>query len=185
MYRFVKRGFDLVFSILAILCFSWLYLVLFLVVYVTVQEGPIFIQKRIGKDEKEFDFFKFKTMVSGVVPNKTAHFLRITSLDELPQVFNVLKGEMSFVGPRPLLPEYLPLYSENQKARHAVLPGITGLVQVSGGNALDWKERMELDIKYIQNKSLSLDFLILWKTIFLVKFIKRSSFHESGKFKGI
>ena len=135
------------------------------------QGRPVFFaQERVGKDENIFSIFKFRTML--VCDNNInisdsnrltaiGKFLRSTSLDEIPQILNILKGDMSFVGPRPLLPEYLPLYSKKQRKRHCILPGVTGWAQVNGRNSLTWEKKFELDLWYVENKSVWLDVYIL------------------------
>jgi len=158
----------------------------------------IFRQKRPGKDEKIFEIYKFRTMTNerdesgNLLPDEQrlkgiGKFIRSTSLDELPQLFNVLKGDMSFVGPRPLLVEYLPLYNETQRKRHNVLPGITGWAQVNGRNAISWEQKFEYDVWYVENQSFLLDMKILWMTF--LKVVKRSGISQEGratmeKFKG-
>ncbi len=137
---------------------------------------PFFVQKRPGKNEKIFEILKFKTMndkkdeQGNLLPDKDrltsiGTFLRRTSLDEIPQLINVLRGEMSFIGPRPLLIQYLPYYKENEKIRHSILPGITGLAQVSGRNLLSWDARLAADVEYVKRISFILDVEILIKTI--------------------
>lgn len=151
--------------------------------------NPFFIQRRPGKNERIFSIVKFKTMndkrnlAGEMLPDSErlsglGKFIRSTSLDELPQLVNVLKGDMSFVGPRPLLPEYLPLYSAKQKQRHKVKPGITGWAQVNGRNAISWEEKFELDIFYVQNRTFVLDLKILWKTV--QKVFLRSDINTEG-----
>jgi len=138
--------------------------------------SPFFFQKRPGKNERIFTIIKFKTMVDtkdergklledAVRLTKTGRFIRSTSLDEIPQLINVIKGDMSIVGPRPLLPQYVPLYNEFQRKRHLVKPGITGWAQVNGRNAISWEEKFEWDIYYVQNVTFVLDIKILLKTI--------------------
>lgn len=153
-----------------------------------------FVQQRIGYKNQPFYIIKFKTMrdlrdVQGnLLPDEQrvtrfGKFLRKTSLDELPQLINILKGEMRLVGPRPLLPEYLPLYTPQQLKRHNVKPGITGWAQINGRNALTWKEKFELDIWYVENRSFWLDLKILWFT-FLKIFIKNDGDVPTEKFDG-
>lgn len=149
----------------------------------------LFRQKRPGKDEKIFGIYKFRTMTNekdadgNLLPDEQrlvgiGKFIRSTSLDELPQLFNVLKGEMSFVGPRPLLIEYLDLYNETQKRRHDVKPGITGWAQVNGRNAISWEQKFEYDVWYVDNQSFWLDMKILWMTF--LKVVKRSDISSSS-----
>lgn len=159
---------------------------------------PFFIQHRPGKNEKLFSIIKFRTMsnkkdVEGnLLPDNqrltnVGKFIRSTSLDELPQLLNVIKGDMSLVGPRPLLPEYLPLYNEFQRQRHTVRPGITGYAQVNGRNAISWEKKFELDIYYVKKSSFVLDSSILIKTIanvFSRKNINESNTATAERFKG-
>lgn len=125
-----------------------------------------FIQKRIGQNEQAFDVFKLRTLNrDGTIP-LWGNILRIFKIDELPQLLNIIKGDMSFVGPRPLLPEYLEHYSTEERKRHQVRPGLTGLVQISGGNNLSWKEKFKLDLEYVEKQSLFFDMTIICKTLF-------------------
>lgn len=153
-----------------------------------------FLQKRIGYQNKPFYIFKLKTMrdlrdVNGrLLPDEkrvtvVGRFLRKTSLDELPQILNILKGDMRLVGPRPLLPEYLPLYSPQQLKRHSVKPGITGWAQVNGRNSLTWQEKFELDLWYVENKSWKLDLKIIWLTVVNI-FRKHDGDELAEKFNG-
>lgn len=179
----MKRVFDLVVSIVLITILSIPLCVIILVLRISHGKSGIFFkQKRIGLNQKEFYVLKFKSMsderdkAGNLLPDQermtaVGTFLRKTSLDELPQLFNVLKGDMSLVGPRPLLPRYLPLYSKEQNRRHEVKPGITGWAQVNGRNNISWKRKFELDVWYVDNQSFLLDIRILWMT--LVKVIKR------------
>lgn len=141
--------------------------------------APFFLQVRPGKDEGLFRIIKFKTMTDAkdaqgeLLPDAqrltpVGKFVRKTSLDEIPQLLNILKGDMSLIGPRPLLPEYLPLYDDHQKQRHLVKPGITGWAQVNGRNAISWKKKLDFDVWYVKNISLLLDIRILWKTFYKV-----------------
>jgi lipopolysaccharide/colanic/teichoic acid biosynthesis glycosyltransferase len=152
--------------------------------------GVFFTQRRAGKDEVIFKLLKFKTMndqrnKQGILlpdaERLTAlgKFIRKTSLDELPQLWNVLKGDMSLVGPRPLLPEYLPLYNDEQKRRHEVKPGITGWAQVNGRNAISWEEKFKMDVWYVENQSFWLDMKILWLTI--RKVLVREGINQDGQ----
>lgn len=149
----------------------------------------LFKQTRPGKNEKPFQILKFRTMTDErdsngeLLPDdkrmtKTGNFIRKTSIDELPQLINVLKGDLSLVGPRPLLMEYLPLYTEEQKKRHLVKPGITGWAQVNGRNAISWEDKFKLDVWYVENKSFKLDMYILYKTFYNV--IKRKDISASN-----
>ncbi|WP_224483118.1 sugar transferase [Robertkochia aurantiaca] len=175
----IKRVFDLIVSILAFLVlFPIFILVLFILLF--ANEGkPFFLQKRPGLNGKLFRIIKFKTMNDkkdsngNLLPNKDritpfGGFIRKTSLDELPQLINVIKGDMSLVGPRPLLPEYLPLYDDFQARRHEVRPGITGWAQVNGRNAISWEEKFAYDVWYVENCSLYTDLKTLWLTVLKV-----------------
>jgi len=159
------------------------YIVVALLILLKMGTPILFRQLRPGYQEKIFGIYKFRTMTNekdenGVLlPDEqrlvgVGKFIRSTSLDELPQIFNVLKGEMSFVGPRPLLVEYLPLYNEEQKKRHNVKPGITGWAQVNGRNAISWEQKFAYDVWYVENQSFLLDMKILWMTF--LKVVKRS-----------
>lgn len=177
MYKaLLKPSLDLLSALIALLLFSPLFILVFILLIFNNNGKPFFFQKRPGKNEKIFKVIKFKTMtdkkdVNGnLLPDAkrltpVGKFVRKTSLDELPQLINVLKGDMSLVGPRPLLPEYLPLYSDIQKKRHNVKPGITGWAQVNGRNAITWNKKFELDVWYVNNISLMLDLKIILKTI--------------------
>lgn len=198
MYKqFLKPVFDFIFSIGLIIILLPLLIILFLILLISLREFPIFFQQRPGKNEQIFTMMKFKTMRSaeyqGFEPNleilrmtKASKFIRDTSLDELPELFNVLKGDMSIIGPRPLLVEYLLKYNKTQRKRHEVKPGITGLAQINGRNSLKWEEKFIFDIEYVENISFLLDLKILTKTI--IKVLKRSNIDNNGqmmdKFKG-
>ena len=168
----MKRLFDILFSFVLIIFLSPLFLFLIGIIIIFQGKPIFFIQERPGFNSKIFKIIKFRTMIEDVNDNndisritKIGKFLRETSLDELPELINILKGEMSFVGPRPLLPEYLPLYSKEQDKRHKVKPGITGWAQVNGRNALSWKEKFALEGYYVEHQSIFLDLKILIKTI--------------------
>jgi len=178
----LKRLFDITLSIFLIVLLSPLFIIISILIYFKMGRPILFRQNRIGLNEKIFTIYKFRTMTNKrdkngeLLPDRDrldnfGKSLRATSLDELPQLFNVLKGDMSFVGPRPLLVEYLPLYNKEQRRRHSVLPGITGLAQINGRNAISWEDRFRYDIEYVDNKSLWLDLKILWRTF--LKVIKR------------
>lgn len=180
-YRF-KRFSDFIFSLLGLVVASPVFIFVGIALYIQNSGDIFFIQLRPGRGGKVFALYKFKTMTDVLDANgqllkdeyrltKTGKFIRTTSLDELPQLFNVLKGDMSLVGPRPLLVKYLPLYNKHQARRHEVKPGITGWAQVNGRNSLPWKERFDLDVYYVDNQSFQLDLKILWMTI--TKVIKR------------
>jgi sugar transferase EpsL len=171
----MKRCFDFVVAALGILMLSPLFVVLALVVRLRMGSPVFFRQRRPGQGGKPFTLLKFRTMkmeAAGAesVPDSErltplGKFLRHTSLDELPELINVLKGEMSLVGPRPLLMEYLSLYNQEQARRHEVRPGITGWAQVNGRNAISWEEKFRLDVWYVDHCSIGLDLRILWKTV--------------------
>ena len=171
----MKRFFDLLISLSLIILTSPLWLLIGLLVRFSIGGNVFFIQKRVGKDCKEFNIIKFTTM-KPVVSNESivdeksrltsiSRFLRKSSLDEIPELLNVIKGDMSIIGPRPLLPEYIPLYSKIQNLRHKVKPGITGLAQVSGRNKLSWRKKFQYDMYYLRNQSFCFDVLILLKTL--------------------
>jgi undecaprenyl phosphate N,N'-diacetylbacillosamine 1-phosphate transferase len=177
--RFIKRLFDIVLSLLFIILFCWLYLIVAILVRVKLGSPVLFKQPRPGKYEKIFDMYKFRTMTDGrdasgnLLPDAQrmtpfGSFLRKTSLDELPEMFTILKGDMSFVGPRPLLVKYLPLYNEEQHRRHEVRPGLTGWAQVNGRNLLSWEDKFEKDVYYVDNISFLLDLKIVFKTVAVV-----------------
>jgi len=168
----LKRLFDLILSALLLLVLSPLFLVVYLIVRIKIGKPTLFAQKRPGLKEKIFTVYKFRTMTDEkdsageLLPDHCrlttiGKYIRTMSLDELPQLWNVFKGEMSFVGPRPLLVEYLPLYDATQKKRHDVRPGITGWAQVNGRNALSWEEKFKLDVWYVDHQSFWLDIKIL------------------------
>ena len=189
MSLITKRAVDLVFAGLVLIAASPLYLVVYLVVLVGMGRPVIFRQMRPGYRAQPFCLYKFRTMshqthVDGRLLadheriGRLGLFIRKLSLDELPQFWNVLKGDMSIVGPRPLLMEYLPLYTAEQMRRHEVKPGITGLAQVSGRNDVPWERRFDLDVWYVENWSLWLDFRIILKTI--QKVIARKGVSAAG-----
>ena len=177
MYKdFVKPFFDLVLSLLGLIILSPVILIVTFLLAMVNNGKPFFFQLRPGKSGKNFKIVKFRTMTDArdangkLLPDverltSIGKFVRKTSVDEIPQLINVLKGDMSFVGPRPLLPQYIPLYSERQMKRHDVRPGITGWAQVNGRNAISWTKKFELDIWYVENISFFLDLKILFKTI--------------------
>ncbi|WP_373811060.1 sugar transferase [Porphyromonas macacae] len=178
MYKsFIKRVLDFIFALIALILLSPLILILTLWLHFANKgAGAFFTQERPGKDEKIFKLYKFKSMTderdrNGILlPDdqritKVGRFVRKTSLDELPQLWNVLKGDMSFIGPRPLLVKYLPYYTKEEKKRHLVRPGITGLAQVSGRHSISWDERLRYDIVYVSSVSLQLDIKIIIKTL--------------------
>jgi lipopolysaccharide/colanic/teichoic acid biosynthesis glycosyltransferase len=177
MYKvFFKRIFDLTLATLGLLLLSPIFITIYIILYFTNDGAPFFIQPRPGKDGNIFKIIKFKTMNDKIDSNgvllpdikritKIGDFIRKTSLDEIPQLINVIKGDMSIIGPRPLLVAYLPLYNEKQSKRHNVKPGITGWAQVNGRNAISWEQKFAYDIWYVDNINISTDFKILLKTI--------------------
>jgi lipopolysaccharide/colanic/teichoic acid biosynthesis glycosyltransferase len=176
IFRVLKRSIDLIFSFLALAILSPFMLVLAVSVRLKIGPQVFFTQMRPGRRGQPFQMLKFRTMTNErsfdgqLLPDAVrlppfGQFLRSTSLDELPELWNVLKGEMSLVGPRPLLMEYLPLYSSEQARRHEVRPGITGWAQVNGRNAITWEEKFKLDVWYVDHQSLWLDIKILWLTV--------------------
>ncbi|MCC6932729.1 MAG: sugar transferase [Deltaproteobacteria bacterium] len=190
-YRLLgKRLLDFIVALLVFVLLLPLLLIIALIVWLDLGLPVLFSQRRIGLNEKSFVLYKFRTM--HVAPKNSdqspgisaiGQILRVSGLDELPQLFNIIKGDMSFVGPRPLLPEYLPLYNDEQKKRHLVCPGLTGLAQVSGRNSLTWPQKFAFDVQYVANLSLRLDFIILLKTFALV-FSKPTTTALPEPFKG-
>ena len=193
-----KRILDIILSILGLVILSPVLAVIYILVRIKIGTPVFFSQKRPGKNEKIFYMYKFKSMTNEkdekgrLLPDDKrltgfGTFLRKTSIDELPELFNVLKGDMSLVGPRPLLVEYLPLYSEEQKERHNMKPGITGWAQVNGRNAISWQEKFKLDVWYVRNWSLKLDFKIIgmtFKKVFNSEGISQSGHATVEKFTG-
>lgn len=188
--KFWKRVLDLSLSSLGLLCLSPLLLVLTLIGGVAMKGNPFFTQLRPGKDEKIFRLIKFRTMTmekdkdGNLLPDEKrlcgyGKFLRSTSLDELPELFNILLGQMSLVGPRPLLVQYLPLYNKQQRHRHDVRPGLTGLAQVNGRNLLSWEDRFRMDVEYTKNITLAGDLKILLLTVKNV--VKREGISAEGQ----
>lgn len=190
MYKsFFKRVFDFVLALLGLCLLSPLFLMVTIGLFFANQGKPFFFQNRPGKNEKIFKIIKFKTMndkkdIHGNLLldahrlTKVGSFVRKTSLDEIPQLINVLRGDMSLIGPRPLLPEYLLLYNEFQKQRHSVRPGITGWAQINGRNTISWKEKFEYDIWYVKKMSLFLDLKVIFKTF--QKVIKSEGINTVG-----
>jgi lipopolysaccharide/colanic/teichoic acid biosynthesis glycosyltransferase len=191
MYRvYIKPFLDFTIAFLVLLPLLPIILLITLLLVIANNGSPFFFQLRPGKQEKIFKVIKFKTMndakdASGkLLPDNErltliGRFVRKTSLDELPQLFNVLIGDMSLIGPRPLLPQYLPLYSEEQKRRHLVKPGITGWAQVNGRNAISWKRKFEYDVWYVDNCSFLLDTKIFFLTLY--KIIKSDGVNQRGQ----
>jgi len=177
--KFGKRLLDFLLSSIAIIILSPILLVLAILVRTKLGSPVLFHQERPGKDEKIFTLCKFRTMTDerdeqgNLLPDsvrltKFGKFLRSTSLDELPELFNIWKGDMSIIGPRPLLVSYLPWYTEEEKLRHTVRPGLTGLAQVSGRNFIDWDRRLAKDVEYVKNLSFIMDLKVLWLTVKVV-----------------
>jgi lipopolysaccharide/colanic/teichoic acid biosynthesis glycosyltransferase len=188
--RYGKRFLDIVIVLMMTVLLSWLILLIILLYVMSFQFPILFVQKRIGKNDIPFYMWKFRTLSPKVErPLQERRFilgdfLRSCSLDELPQLWNVLKGDMSLIGPRPLLPEYLSLFTETQRQRHNVRPGITGLTQVSGRTSLPWEKKFALDSEYVENLSLALDSKILVRTILLLFAFKRDVSLDEKPFSG-
>lgn len=174
--RFLKRFFDIVLSFFALVLLSPLLALLAVLVRTKLGSPVLFTQERPGKNGKIFRLYKFRTMTDErdehgeLLPDdvrltRFGQMLRSTSLDELPEFFNILRGDMSFIGPRPLLVSYLPLYNEKQRHRHDVRPGLTGLAQCSGRNLLSWEDRFDLDVEYVQKLSFGMDISIIFRTV--------------------
>ncbi len=183
--KFIKRPMDFLLSLIAVIILSPVFLILIIIGAAAMRGNPFFTQMRPGKiskktgEEKIFRLIKFRTMTcekdkdGNFLPDekrltKYGKFLRSTSLDELPELFNILKGDMSIVGPRPLMARYLPFYTERERMRHNIRPGLTGYAQVNGRNALTWEDRFELDLYYVENASFLLDLKTIFKTVSIV-----------------
>ena len=188
--KYLKRVIDFSLSLIALIVLSPLLLVLIVLGAVFMKGNPFFVQKRPGKNEKIISLLKFRTMTNEkdeegkLLPDEIrlvsyGKFLRSTSLDELPSLINILIGDLSIIGPRPLLVEYLPWYTETEKHRHDVRPGLTGWAQVNGRNNVSWDRRFELDVEYVNNISFRFDFKIFLMTI--QKVIKRSDIAEDTR----
>ena len=187
--RFFKRAADIIISFGGLLIVSPFFVFILLIAFLKTKGSPFFLQRRPGLNEKNFWLIKMRTMANiydsegKLLPDKDritrwGRFLRETSLDEIPQLINVLKGDMSLIGPRPLLPEYLPLYSDFQKRRHLVRPGITGLAQIKGRNSISWQQKFDFDVWYVENVCFKIDlqiFLQTIKKIFVREGINRSA----------
>jgi lipopolysaccharide/colanic/teichoic acid biosynthesis glycosyltransferase len=199
LYRnYIKRVFDLTVSLIAFCLLLPVFLIVTVLLFIANQGSPFFVQQRPGKNGRIFRLVKFKTMndrkdergnllSDAERLTATGKFIRKTSLDEIPQLINVMKGEMSLIGPRPLLVEYLPLYNDRQKRRHEVRPGITGWAQVNGRNAIGWNEKFELDVWYVDHVNFRLDCKIVFITI--MKVLKPEGISQQGhvtmtKFEG-
>lgn len=191
MYRkIIKPTFDFSVALLGLIVLSPIILLIVVILLISDTSNPFFVQLRPGENEKIFKLIKFKTMndrkdsSGNLLPDadrltKIGKLIRSTSLDEVPQLINVLKGDMSLIGPRPLLVQYLPLYNEVQKRRHKVKPGITGLAQVNGRNAISWTQKFEYDVWYVDNISFWLDIKILFFTI--LKVLKSEGISQEGE----
>ena len=181
--KYFKRPLDIAFGLAALIVFWWLYLIVAILVRVKLGSPILFTQERPGKGEKIFKLYKFRTMTDekdnegNLLPDEVrltrfGKLLRKTSLDELPEAFNIIKGDMSVIGPRPLLVEYLPRYNEKQKHRHDVRPGLSGLAQVNGRNTVSWEERFNYDVEYVNNITFLGDMKIILKTV-MKAFVKQ------------
>jgi lipopolysaccharide/colanic/teichoic acid biosynthesis glycosyltransferase len=188
--KYFKRPIDLFCGLAAVIVFCWLYVILIILGAIFMRGNPFFTQERPGKDEKIFKLIKFRTMDNrkdkngkllpdDVRLNKYGKILRKTSLDELPEAFNIIKGDMSVVGPRPLLVEYLPRYDEEQKHRHDVRPGLSGLAQINGRNAISWEEKFKYDIDYVNHITFLGDVKIVFMTV--VNVFKREGINQDGE----
>lgn len=188
--RYIKRFLDIVCAVLALLFFGWLYLIVAILVKIKLGSPVLFCQLRPGKDEKIFKMYKFRTMTNEVDENgellpdedrlpSFGKWLRSTSLDELPETFNILKGDMSIVGPRPQLVRDMIFMTDEQRKRHSVRPGLSGLAQVKGRNDIDWEEKLNWDLKYIEHITFAGDLKIIGQTV-LKAFIKREGITEEN-----
>lgn len=181
--KYFKRPLDILCGLAAVIVFWWLYIILIILGAVFMRGNPFFTQERPGKDERIFKLIKFRTMDNrkdkngNLMPddvrlNKYGRFLRKTSLDELPEAFNIIKGDMSVIGPRPLLVQYLPRYSKEQHRRHEVRPGLSGYAQVHGRNAVSWSDKFKMDVEYVDHITFLGDLKIIWDSV-MVAFVKR------------
>ena len=181
--KYFKRPLDLFCGLAAVIVFWWLYLILVILVRIKLGSPVLFTQERPGKDEKIFKLYKFRTMTDQrdeegrLLPDevrltKFGKMLRATSLDELPEAFNIIRGDMSVIGPRPLLVKYLPRYSKEQHRRHEVRPGLSGYAQVHGRNAVSWQDKFRMDVEYVDHITFLGDLKIIWDTV-MVAFVRR------------
>jgi lipopolysaccharide/colanic/teichoic acid biosynthesis glycosyltransferase len=191
---FTKRIIDIFGSIIVLFFLLPVFLILIVLTFITLGHPVFFVQKRIGKNNKIFNFYKFRTMkniydqTGYLLPDnkritKFGQFLRKTSLDEIPEIFIVITGNMSLIGPRPLPSKYLPFFNKNELNRHLVKPGITGLAQVNGRNSISWEGKFQQDLEYVSKVGLLLDILIIFKTIFVL--FKRKDIHLRGQSSNI
>lgn len=189
--KYFKRPLDFCCALAAILAFSWLYLILIILGTIFMRGNPFFTQERPGKNEKIFKLIKFRSMDNrrdkdgNLLPddvrlNKYGRLLRKTSLDELPEAFNILKGDMSVIGPRPLLVKYLPLYNEEQHRRHEVRPGLSGYAQINGRNAISWEDKFCMDVEYVDRITFCGDVKIIFLTIMKAFFKKEGISSETS-----
>lgn len=180
--KHVKRPLDFCCALAAIIVFSWLYIILIILGAIFMRGNPFFTQERPGKDEKIFKLIKFRSMDGrkdkdgNLLPdevrlNKYGRLLRASSLDELPEAFNIIKGDMSVIGPRPLLVKYLPRYNEEQHRRHEVRPGLSGYAQVHGRNTVSWQDKFKMDVEYVDHITFLGDLKIIWDSV-MVAFVK-------------
>lgn len=187
--KYIKRILDVCCALAAMIVFCWLYAIVAILVRMKLGKPVIFKQARPGKDEKIFNLYKFRTMTDErdengeLLPDdvrltKFGRWLRSTSLDELPEAWNILKGDMSVIGPRPLLVRYLDRYDEHQKHRHDVRPGLSGWAQVHGRNTVTWEEKFNLDVWYTENVSFGVDVKIIWESVVLA-FVKREGINSA------
>lgn len=181
--KYFKRPIDFCCGLAAVIVFSWLYIILAILVRVKLGSPVLFTQERPGKNEKIFKLYKFRSMTDArdengeLLPDdvrltKFGKMLRATSLDELPEAFNIIKGDMSVIGPRPLLVQYLPRYNEEQHRRHEVRPGLSGYAQVHGRNAVCWQDKFKMDVEYVDHITFLGDLRIIWDSV-MVAFVKR------------
>ena len=188
--KYIKRPMDFTLSLIAIICLSWLMAITAILVRIKLGSPVLFAQERPGKDERIFRMYKFRSMTDArdengnLLPDeerltKFGKLLRKTSLDELPELFCILKGDMSIVGPRPLLVKYLPRYNEHQRRRHEVRPGLSGLAQINGRNAISWEEKFDWDVTYVDNITFIGDVKIILQTVWKA-FVKEEGISAEG-----